>query len=95
MSRLLVVVVHSTDPPARLGQWLRDAGLELDERHLGSGDDLPATLDGFDGLLVLGGPQSALDDVATSPELRYESAEEALQALMESSMSEAELPALA
>ena len=26
VTRLLVVVVHDTDPPARLGQWLRDAG---------------------------------------------------------------------
>jgi GMP synthase-like glutamine amidotransferase len=69
VNRLLVVVVHHTDPPARLGQWLRDAGMELDERHLSSGDELPSTLDGFDGLVVLGGPQSALDDDATSPEL--------------------------
>ena len=69
MARLLVVVVHETDPLARLGDWLRDAGLELEERHLGTGDLLPADLDGFDGLVVLGGPQSALDDDATSPEL--------------------------
>jgi GMP synthase (glutamine-hydrolysing) len=69
VSRLLVVVVHHTDPPARLGQWLRDAGVELDERHLSSCDELPTTLDGFDGMVVLGGPQSALDDDATSPEL--------------------------
>jgi GMP synthase (glutamine-hydrolysing) len=69
VTRLLVVVVHHTDPPARLGDWLRTAGLELDERHLGSGDVLPADLDGFDGMVVLGGPQSALDDEATSPEL--------------------------
>ena len=69
MARLLVVVPSETDPPARLGAWLAQAGLELDERHLGAGDDLPATLDGFDGLLVLGGPQSAMDDEATSPEL--------------------------
>jgi GMP synthase (glutamine-hydrolysing) len=69
VNRLLVVVVHETDPPARLGQWLRDAGLDLDERHLGTGDELPTTLDGFDGMVVLGGPQSALDDERTSPEL--------------------------
>src|SRR3954468_7239360 len=68
-ARLLVVVPSETDPPARLGDWLRAAGLELDERHLGTGDALPATLDGFDGLVVLGGPQSAMDDAATSPEL--------------------------
>jgi GMP synthase-like glutamine amidotransferase len=66
---LLVVVVHHTDPPARLGDWLRDAGMELDERHLSSGDALPDDLSDFDGLVVLGGPQSALDDETTSPEL--------------------------
>lgn len=69
MTRLLVVVVHHTDPPARLGEWLRDAGCELDERHVRAGDVLPAGFDGYDGLVVLGGPQSALDDETTSPEL--------------------------
>ncbi|CAA9416179.1 MAG: Glutamine amidotransferase, class I, partial [uncultured Quadrisphaera sp.] len=69
MARLLVVVPSETDPPARLGGWLSDAGLELDERHLGAGDELPADLTGHDGLLVLGGPQSSLDSAETSPEL--------------------------
>ena len=61
VARLLVVVPSETDPPARLGEWLRDAGLELDERHLGAGDELPADLTQHDGLLVLGGPQSAVE----------------------------------
>ena len=69
VARLLVVVPHETDPPARLGDWLREAGCELDERHQGLGEPLPETLDGYDGMVVLGGPQSALDDEATSPEL--------------------------
>jgi GMP synthase (glutamine-hydrolysing) len=69
VTRLLVVVVHESDPPARLADWLRDAGMELDERHLTSGDELPGTLEGFDGLVVLGGPQSALDSPEQSPEL--------------------------
>ena len=69
MTRLLVVVVHETDPPARLGDWLREAGMELDERHQGLGEPLPDSLDGYDGMVVLGGPQSALDDEVTSPEL--------------------------
>ena len=56
MARLLVVVPSNTDPPARLGQWLREAGLELDERRLGADDELPADLTGHDGLLVLGTP---------------------------------------
>lgn len=63
--RLLVVVPSETDPPARLGEWLRAAGLELDERHLDVGDPVPGDLSGHDGLLVLGGPQSSLDDTAT------------------------------
>ncbi|PRY47470.1 GMP synthase-like glutamine amidotransferase [Geodermatophilus tzadiensis] len=64
--RLLVVVPSDTAPTARLGEWLRDAGLELDERHLDAGDPLPADLSGHDGLLVMGGPQSSVDDDATS-----------------------------
>ncbi|MEI4271915.1 type 1 glutamine amidotransferase [Klenkia sp. LSe6-5] len=65
MTRLLVVVPSDTDPPARLGEWLAAAGLELDERHLDAGDEVPADLAGHDGLLVLGGPQSSLDEGAT------------------------------
>jgi len=67
--RLLVVVPSDTDPPANLGRWLRDAGCDLDERHADLGDALPDGLDGYDGMVVLGGPQSALDDESTSPEL--------------------------
>jgi GMP synthase (glutamine-hydrolysing) len=67
--RLLVVVPSDTDPLANLGRWLRDAGCELDERRSDAGDRLPDDLDGYGGLVVLGGPQSALDDEATSPEL--------------------------
>ncbi|MGY1745543.1 type 1 glutamine amidotransferase [Blastococcus sp. SYSU D00695] len=67
--RLLVVVPSPTDPPARLGEWLRDAGLHLDVRSVREGDALPADLTGHDGLLVMGGPQSSLDDAETSPEL--------------------------
>jgi GMP synthase-like glutamine amidotransferase len=69
VARLLVVVPDPTDPPARLGEWLRSAGLGLDERHLGAGDELPPSLEGFDGLVVLGGSQSALDGPEEAPEL--------------------------
>lgn len=68
-ARLLVVVPSESDPLARLGEWLRTAGLDLDERHLGSGDPLPDDLGAHDGLVVLGGPQSALDAPVVSPEL--------------------------
>ena len=69
MARLLVVVPSDTDPPTRLGDWLRDAGVELDERRLSVGDPLPEDLTGFDGMLVLGGPQSSTDPEEVAPEL--------------------------
>jgi GMP synthase-like glutamine amidotransferase len=60
VARLLAVVPSETDPPALLGEWLREAGLELDERVLGR-DELPADLTQHDGLLVMGGPQSSVE----------------------------------
>jgi GMP synthase (glutamine-hydrolysing) len=69
VARLLVVVPFHTDPPARLGEWLREAGLELDERRLSAGEPLPEDLSGHDGLVVLGGPQSSLDAEDVAPEL--------------------------
>jgi GMP synthase (glutamine-hydrolysing) len=68
-ARLLAVVPSRTDPPARLGEWLRAAGLELDERYVREGDALPADLSGHDGLLVMGGPQASMDGDDVNPEL--------------------------
>ena len=69
VARLLVVVPSDTDPPTRLGEWLREAGLDLDERRLSAAEPLPEDLTGYDGLLVLGGPQSSLDADDVAPEL--------------------------
>ncbi|HKC28927.1 MAG TPA: type 1 glutamine amidotransferase [Jatrophihabitans sp.] len=57
--RVLVVQNDASDPPARLGEWLAEVGLDL---HVVSGPDLPADLDGFAGLVVLGGAMGATDD---------------------------------
>lgn len=59
---VLVVQLDPSDPPARLGRWLREAGLELDVRALDAGDSLPEDLSGHDGLIVLGGAVGANDD---------------------------------
>ena len=54
---------HEDDaPPAWLGEWLAGAGLELDVRRPYAGDDLPTSLLGFAGLVVLGGAMGAYDD---------------------------------
>ncbi len=88
MALLLVVVPSEIDPPARLGQWLTEAGAVLDEVRLGRGETPPADLSGYDGLLVLGGRQSATDDEATSPELT------AVRALLRQAI-DGDLPTLA
>lgn len=53
--RVLVVEVHASDPVGRLGDWLIEAGVELDVVN----EARP--LDGYAGLVVLGGPQHAHD----------------------------------
>jgi GMP synthase-like glutamine amidotransferase len=59
LPRLLVIEPSSSDPVERLGQWLTDAGLDLDVR---GPTTLPDDLSGYAGLVVLGGPMGANDD---------------------------------
>ena len=59
---LLVVQNAADDPIGPLGEWLTASGLTLDVRDVEGGDPLPSGLDGFGGLLVLGGGMSASDD---------------------------------
>lgn len=66
--RLLVVQVCVEDGPGRLGDWLREAGLDLDLVRVDEGEAIP-DLDGYGGLLVLGGHQAAYDPPEVSPEL--------------------------
>jgi GMP synthase-like glutamine amidotransferase len=55
----LVVENDPTDDARLLGTWLTEAGLELATVRPHAGDDLPATLDGYQALVVLGGEQNA------------------------------------
>jgi GMP synthase (glutamine-hydrolysing) len=63
-----VVVIHHLEPP-ELGhvRMLRDAGMELEERHPINGEPLP-DLEHADGLVVLGGMQSLADGADPLPE---------------------------
>jgi GMP synthase-like glutamine amidotransferase len=58
-SRVLVVENSPSDPVGRVGTWLTDAGCAL---SVVDGPGLPDSLDGVDGLVVLGGPMGANDD---------------------------------
>src|SRR5205823_3669629 len=61
--RLLIIQPDESDPLGPFGDWLADAGAELDVR-LPAADQLPADLDGYDGLVCLGGGMSAEEDGA-------------------------------
>jgi len=59
----ILVVEHEDDAPAAwFGQWLRDAGAELDVRRPYRSEALPADPADHDALLVLGGEMGATDD---------------------------------
>jgi len=62
MSRSVLVVQNAaSDPIGPLGDWLTDAGLRLETRNAEAGAAMPG-LDGYDGLIVLGGGMSVHDD---------------------------------
>jgi GMP synthase-like glutamine amidotransferase len=55
----LVIENDPTDDARRLGEWLTDAGLELEVLRPHRGESLPADLERYGALLVLGGEQHA------------------------------------
>lgn len=59
----LLIVEHERDAPAGvLGPWAGRRGLALDTVRPAEHDPLPASLDGYAGLVVLGSEQTAFDD---------------------------------
>lgn len=62
MARALVVTHTAAESPGTLAEWLPAAGVALDPVEPWNGDRLPADLTGYDGLVVMGGPQQAYDD---------------------------------
>lgn len=62
MPRILTVQHEADGPPGHVGRWLAGAGCVLDVRRPYAGEPLPEDLDGYDGLLVLGGAMGANDD---------------------------------
>lgn len=61
--RLLVLQPSESDPLAKLGGWLEAEGIELDLVQLKS-EPAPENLDGYQGVICLGGEMGALDDLA-------------------------------
>lgn len=58
----LVITHTESEDPGLLGTWLPEEGLDLQVVSPWLGEELPTSLDGFDALVVMGGPQQAYDD---------------------------------
>jgi len=57
----LVIQHLDIEPPALIGDVLREAGHSLHTLHLDLGDELPCDARGISGVIIMGGPQSAND----------------------------------
>ncbi len=65
--RVLALINESSSPPARVGQWLADAGVDVDVLDVSAGAPVPTELPaGYAGLLSLGGGVSAMEDDAAA-----------------------------
>jgi len=60
--KFLVIQHLDIEPPALIGEVIREAGHQLTTIRLDQGEILPADCSAFDGLIIMGGPQSANDD---------------------------------
>lgn len=65
MTALCITHTESEDP-GLIGTWLPEVGLGLEVVEPWRGDDLPTSLDGYEALVVMGGPQQAYDDSSGS-----------------------------
>lgn len=61
-TRLLIIQHEDDCPPAWFGEWFGEAGVEYDVVLGHRGEAVPAELDPYDGLVVLGGEMGANDD---------------------------------
>lgn len=61
--RVLALLNDRTAPPARVGRWLEEAGVDVDVLEVCNGAAVPESLPSdYDGLLPLGGGMGATDD---------------------------------
>jgi GMP synthase-like glutamine amidotransferase len=63
--RALCITHTASEHPGHLGTWLAEEGLELQVVEPWRGAQVPS-LDGYDALIVMGGPQQAYDDTSAS-----------------------------
>src|SRR5579862_4911413 len=60
--RVLIIENFKGTPPGLIGRELESAGITCELRRAFAGEPIPDAPDGYAGLVVLGGAQSAVDD---------------------------------
>jgi GMP synthase (glutamine-hydrolysing) len=63
--RVLAIENYVNTPLGLVGDALAEVGVDVDLRIAWRGHPVPADADGYDGLIVLGGDQDALDDAGS------------------------------
>ncbi|MFQ5581937.1 MAG: type 1 glutamine amidotransferase [Mariprofundaceae bacterium] len=59
--RILVLQHLEIEPPALIADLIRNAGHSIETIRIWQGETIPHRLNGLDGIIVMGGPQSAND----------------------------------
>ena len=60
--KILIVLHQETSTPGRIGMMLQGLGFALDIRRPCLGDELPASMEQHEGVVIFGGPMSANDN---------------------------------
>ncbi len=69
MHPVVVFRFSQTEGPGYLGQFLTRRGILWDQINVDAGDSVPGDINGYSGLVLMGGPMSANDDLPWIPPL--------------------------
>lgn len=67
MHPVVVFRFSQTEGPGYLGQFLTRRGILWDQINVDAGDSVPGDINGYSGLVLMGGPMSANDDLPWIP----------------------------
>ena len=69
MQPILIFRFSQTEGPGYLARFLDQEGLPWVQRNVDAGDDMPSSINGYAGLILMGGPMSVNDDLPWIPEV--------------------------
>jgi GMP synthase (glutamine-hydrolysing) len=70
--KIHIVIHESFEAPAAMELWAKNKGFEISYTRIYLGEIFPENVDGFDFLIVMGGPQSPATTLQEDPHFDYE-----------------------